>query len=312
MLALTLIILSLLISPQLAEAQTSRNPCYTTGPQGNTGLPNCISVGTYTSTNAWGPLPVGGLANAAAPTYTEGMIGGLSFDLGGALRVSSGGGGITAAVTVANGADVAEGSTTDTPASTPTGAGAATIVSLLKSIANSNVAAIPAGANVIGKVGIDQTTPGTTNLVSLSPETTKVIGTVNQGTSPWVVSGSVTASFTPSSSSSIGITPVVSTAAEASHVLKASPGNVYSAYANNFSATAGWLVLINATSAPADGAITPLACALLSPNGVSSINYAPGPPGVFSVGITAVVTSATTCFTKTTGIITAFISGSVQ
>lgn len=36
--------------------------------------------------------------------------------------------------------------------------------------------ALPAGAAVIGKVSIDQTTPGTTNLVALTAETTKVIG----------------------------------------------------------------------------------------------------------------------------------------
>ncbi len=73
-----------------------------------------------------------------------------------------------------------------------------------------------AGSAIIGKVGIDQTTPGTTNGVqvnaalpagsnvighvitdsgsvvnaTLSAETTKVIGTVNQGTSPWVTSAS--------------------------------------------------------------------------------------------------------------------------
>lgn len=35
------------------------------------------------------------------------------------------------------------------------------------------------GSNIIGKVGIDQTTDGTTNLVRLAAETTKVIGTVN-------------------------------------------------------------------------------------------------------------------------------------
>lgn len=116
----------------------------------------------------------------------------------------------------------------------------------------------------------------------------------------------------PTASAAAGIAPVVSVAAEGSHVLKASAGNVYSAYATNFTATAGYLVLLNLTAAPADGAITPLACALLSPNGIASINYAPGPPGVFSTGITAVVTSAATCFTKTTGTITAFISGSVQ
>ena len=39
--------------------------------------------------------------------------------------------------------------------------------------------ALVAGSAVIGKAGIDQTTPGTTNLVALTAETTKVIGTVN-------------------------------------------------------------------------------------------------------------------------------------
>lgn len=37
---------------------------------------------------------------------------------------------------------------------------------------------LAAGANIIGKVGIDQTTPGTTNLVALTAETTKAIGVV--------------------------------------------------------------------------------------------------------------------------------------
>jgi hypothetical protein len=117
---------------------------------------------------------------------------------------------------------------------------------------------------------------------------------------------------TPSNSTTIGITPVVSAAAEASHVLKGAAGNLYAAYATNLTSTAGFLVILNATTAPADGAITPLACAPLGASGVTSINYAPGPPGIFSTGITAVVTSAASCFTKTTGVITAFISGSVQ
>jgi len=94
--------------------------------------------------------------------------------------------------------------------------------------------------------------------------------------------------------------------------LKASAGNAYSVYATNLTATSGFLLLFNATSAPVDGAVTPVACAPLSANGVASINYAPSPPGVFSTGITAVVSSAATCFTKTTGVITAFISGSVK
>ena len=68
-----------------------------------------------------------------------------------------------------------------------------------------------------------------------------------------------------------------------------------------------------ATSAPADGAVTPIDCVPLPANGNTAINYAGGgPPEVFSTGITAVVTSAATCFTKTTGVITAFIHGAVQ
>lgn len=145
-------------------------------------------------------------------------------------------------------------------------------------------ATLPAGTNLIGKVGIDQTTPGTTNGVTIAP----------------------------TSSATAGITPVVSAAAENNHALKASPGNLYGVYATNLTATAGFLVVLNATTAPADGAITPLACVPLTANGVASINYVPGPPAVFSTGITAVVTSAVTCFTKTTGVITAFIGGQVQ
>lgn len=46
-------------------------------------------------------------------------------------------------------------------------------------IASSQTVGIVAGSAIIGKTGIDQTTPGTTNLVALSAETTKVIGTIN-------------------------------------------------------------------------------------------------------------------------------------
>ena len=45
-----------------------------------------------------------------------------------------------------------------------------------------NTPTIAAGTSVIGKVGIDQTTDGTTNAVRLLAETTKVIGTVNIAT----------------------------------------------------------------------------------------------------------------------------------
>ncbi len=110
----------------------------------------------------------------------------------------------------------------------------------------------------------------------------------------------------------VSVTPVVSAAAEAGHVLKSTPGHLYAAYATNLTTTAGFLVILNATSVPSDGAILPVACIPLPASGAASYNYAPTPPGQFSTGITAAVTSASTCFTLTTGTITAFISGLVQ
>lgn len=118
--------------------------------------------------------------------------------------------------------------------------------------------------------------------------------------------------ITPSSAAGVGIAPVVSASAENNHVLKNAAGNLYGVYATNLTATAGFLVVLNATTAPIDGAITPLACVPLPASGVASINFNPGPPSVYGTGITAVLTSANTCFTKTTGVITGFISGSVQ
>lgn len=87
-----LIVLGLILFPHLAQAQSQRNPCYYT----LTGNTACVPVGTNTTGTGNGPLPVGGVANAAAPTFVEGQVGGLSFDLAGNLRVSSGGGGGTA------------------------------------------------------------------------------------------------------------------------------------------------------------------------------------------------------------------------
>lgn len=57
-------------------------------------------------------------------------------------------------------------------------------------------AAIPAGTNIIGKVGIDQTTPGTTNGVQVNaalPAGSNTIGAVTQASGPWTVIGSGTA-----------------------------------------------------------------------------------------------------------------------
>lgn len=108
------------------------------------------------------------------------------------------------------------------------------------------------------------------------------------------------------------VRPTVTTSAVASLVLKAAAGNVYSVYATNLTTTAGFLILLNATSDPTSGSVMPLACVPLPASGAASINYIPSPAGQYTIGITAVLTSASTCFTITEGTITGFIAGTIQ
>lgn len=165
-------------------------------------------------------------------------------------------------------------------------------------------AAVPANAVYVALNSGGNLT-GWTGAVSQSGTWTVQPGNT-ANTTPWLTTP------TPSDSSAVGITPTVSGSAGNNLVLKAAAGNLYSVYATNLTATAGFLVVLNATSAPADGAITPLACAPLPANGMASLSYNPGPPAVYSTGITAVITSASTCFTKTTGVITGFIGGAAK
>jgi hypothetical protein len=114
----------------------------------------------------------------------------------------------------------------------------------------------------------------------------------------------------PTSSASLAITPVVTSAVASSLVLKASAGNLYSVTLTT-GATAGLLMVFNATSAPADGAVTPVYCVDVAATSTVAINFIPGPPAQFATGITAVFSSGTNCFSKTASA-TAFISGMVQ
>jgi hypothetical protein len=118
-----------------------------------------------------------------------------------------------------------------------------------------------------------------------------------------------------SSSSTFGITPVVGGSAASSLVLKATPGNLYSVYAECTSAC--WLMVFNAVTAPSNGATTAgvasgnlVECVDIPANGSRSLSYLPGPPAVFSVGITAAI-SSTACATLTLSTV-GFIHGMIQ
>jgi hypothetical protein len=146
-------------------------------------------------------------------------------------------------------------------------------VQLTAGAASLGTVGLNAGSNLVGKVGIDQTTPGTTNAFALVPLTNAQGG---------------------------NLTPVVSGALETNHVFKASAGNLYSAYATSTnSGVSGFFVCINATSISA-GAITPIDFVAMGPGPATvGISYSPGPPGAYSTGITCAETVATTPFTYT-------------
>jgi hypothetical protein len=140
-------------------------------------------------------------------------------------------------------------------------------------------------------------------VVALDADTGITIGTVNQGTSPWVVGQP------PTSSSSFAITPGASSALETSHVLKASAGNLYSI--NVVTTTvSGYLMTFNAVSVPVDGAVTPIECVPVTSNSAASISFSGAPPDFYSTGIIAVF-STTGPFTKTSSA-TAFFKWRVQ
>lgn len=163
-----------------------------------------------------------------------------------------------------------------------TGAQRVTVATDSATVAGS--ATLPAGANIIGKVGIDQTTDITTNGVEIAP----------------------------TAASAAGITPVVSASLESGHILKASAGNLYSVTATVNNNANGQIMVFNSTTVPADGAVTPIECINVNAGGTVSINPGMnGPPEQFSTGISVAFSSAGSCFSKTASA-NAFFNGKIK
>lgn len=113
----------------------------------------------------------------------------------------------------------------------------------------------------------------------------------------------------PTAGAGTSIAAVVSGSAEGSHVIKASAGALYG-FSVTTGASAGVVQILNATSAPVDGAITPIKCYDVAANSTVSASWEPIPLW-FSTGITIVFSTGTACFTKAASA-TAFISGDVM
>ena len=228
----------------------------------------------------------GGLMQAAvttsAPTYTTAQTNPLSLTTTGNLRVSD--------------------------------AAAQTTLSSILTAANG---ANPVNVNTVvtAQTGL---TPGassssqTGTIVAANIDLSSVAGVAlgvpaNFGSSPGAVRAqSVNAAIIPNSTAGTQTAAVAS-----SHVLKGSAGALVGVTVT-IGATSGWLMLFEATSAPADGAVTPKYCRYVKSDGTagaSSVSWG-DLPLTFATGITAVF-SSTGCFTKTASS-TAYFSGQVQ
>lgn len=102
-------------------------------------------------------------------------------------------------------------------------------------------AALPAGANLLGKMGIDQTTPGLTNAINA----------------------------TPSTNATSALTPKILSAAGAATVIKAAAGNLWGMALLNNNAAVVWVEFFN-TATPILGTTTPI-CAFPIPASASLI-----------------------------------------
>lgn len=106
-----------------------------------------------------------------------------------------------------------------------------------------------------------------------------------------------------------GVSQAQTGAAASNLVIKASAGSLISLSGSAVSGS--FIMLFNATSAPADGAVTPVKCwGPMAAAGPFVFAWGPGPVLTMSTGIT-VVSSSTGCFTKT-ATNAAFLAGEFQ
>lgn len=248
-----LLLFVLLILPNLVFAQSNRNPCvYGVGTNASATLANgnCLAIGYYLSGVTGVPMPVGGIANASAPTFTEGKPGYLSFDLSGNLRTI----------------------------------GSSTVVGTASN-ATSSVAT------------------SSTNLSSVSYNYWWNGTTWDQAKGD---TGAALVVNNPTATAASGLAPSPNASATGTNILKASAGNLYGVEVTT-GGTAGFLMVLDSTTVPADGAVVPKYCKVVAANSSAELSWTAGPPATFASGIT-IVFSSTGCFNKTLSA-TAYITG---
>lgn len=106
------------------------------------------------------------------------------------------------------------------------------------------------------------------------------------------------------------LAPTVSTTYTATKVLQASAAVIKSLSITSTSASA-FVMVFNATSAPADGAVTPAKCFQFNGPNTVAVDWGLHPLKL-ATGATVVISTGADCLTKTTGVATAFFDAQVQ
>lgn len=248
-----LCVFALLLAASAANAAPLSQPCYTDPSSPAT----CIGASPTT------PLPVtGSFAPSGIQDINQKNVNGATINVGpgasstGTQRVTTSTDSTIGTVTTVTSATVIQ----------PTASNLNATVVGTGTFAVQNTAALPSGASIIGQVGIDQTTPGSTNGVVIAPTTA--------------------AAAAPSSYSS--------GSAESNHVIKASAGNVYGIYA--YSTVAGLFMVFNSTTVPGDGAVTPIECIPINAGGFGAHDLTI--PDQYATGISVAFSTGTNCFNK--------------
>lgn len=136
---------------------------------------------------------------------------------------------------------------------------------------------------------------------------TQVVGTVPLPTGA-ATSANQTNGNQVTKVTAMGLTPATTTAVASSQVLKASAGTLYGGAVT--ATVAGYLLIFNATSLPANGAVTPVKCLSVPAGQTVSFSADAGTAWTFSTGITLGY-STTGCYTLTASA-TAFFTGQFQ
>jgi hypothetical protein len=179
-----------------------------------------------------------------------------------------------------------------------------------------NTPTIAAGTALIGKVGIDQTTPGTTNGVQVNaalPAGTNAIGKLAANTGVTIGAVEIAATQTLATVTTVGtLTTItngvkvatnttggatsftlISAATTNATSVKGSAGTLYTLFAYNNGAGTAYLKLFNKATAPTVGTDTPVMTIMLPAGGGSNISIPP--QGIaFGTGIAYSVTGTGT------------------